>query len=241
MSIIVLELYPHHLAVNGDMGNNIVLDKRMSLAGVPTTRVGHEPGDELPERVDIVTIGTGPESALRAVAEDVARIAPTLRAWAADGVPFLAVTAGMHLLGQEVGMRSGSITGAGVFPLTTAPRAARALSHSFIVDSPFGRLIGVENHGAVVTVHDAEPLGAVVKGIGNGDGSEGIRTGNAIGTHMHGPVLAMNPLLADHIIGVAAGRAGLEYLPGDAHRRIDGIARQTRAHLAKMVDVAIDV
>lgn len=242
MTITVLELYPHHLAVNGDMGNNIVLHKRMTLAGVPVERIEYQPGEALPARADIVTIGTGPESALRAISSDVARIAPTLRAWAEDGVPFLAITAGMHVLGQELSLSAGdSIAGAGVFDLTTVPRGKRALTNSFIVDSSIGRLVGVENHGAVVTLAGSSPLGAVVSGIGNaGTGTEGVRAHNAIGTHLHGPVLAMNPHLADDLIRIATERAGVEYAATDDHARIDGIARQTRLHLARAVGTGVD-
>jgi hypothetical protein len=50
------------------------------------------------------------------------------------------------------------------------------------------------------------PLGKVVTGIGNGDGgllrraTEGVLTDRVIGTYLHGPVLARNPALADHIL-----------------------------------------
>lgn len=242
--ITILELYPTHLAVNGDMGNNIVLQKRLELAGVPARRIEHNPGDALPEHVDIVTIGTGPGSALRVLADDVARIGGTVREWAASGVPMLAVTAGMHLFGRELTLAQGdTMSGLGVFDLTTAPRASRALTNSFIVDTAMGRLVGVENHGVVVSIGagHTRPAGAVVNGIGNaGTGTDGAITGNSFGTHLHGPVLAMNPHLADHLIRIATERAGLEYVTTADHDRIDRIAAQTRLHLAKLVGTGID-
>jgi len=241
--ITILELYPTHLAVNGDMGNNIVLHKRLELAGVPVRRIEHNPGDPLPSHVDIVTIGTGPGSALRVLADDVARIAGTVAEWATSGVPMLAVTAGMHLFGRELTLAQGdTIAGFGAFDMTTSPRSTRALTNSFIVDTALGRLVGVENHGAVVTLGAGETraLGAVVNGIGNaGAGSDGAIVGNVFGTHVHGPVLAMNPRLADHLLTLAVGRAGLEYVTTADHDRIDAIAAQTRLHLAKLVGTGI--
>jgi len=241
VSVVLLELYPQHLAVNGDMGNALVLERRMALAGLEVERVPHDPGADLPARVDLVTIGTGPDSAVRAIGDDLARIAPTLRAWADDGVPMLAVTAGMHVLGGVVRLAGGGeVRGAGVLEIEVDPRAERALTHQFVVDTPGGRFVGVENHGGVIT-GSAAPFGRVVRGVGNGDGaSEGATASRVIGTHLHGPVLAMNPALADTMIRDAVERAGGVYTTGDDHERIDGIARRTRHHLARAVGLPVD-
>jgi CobQ-like glutamine amidotransferase family enzyme len=53
----------------------------------------------------------------------------------------------------------------------------------------------------------ASPLGRVVSGIGNGDGSgtDGARAGRVLGTYLHGPVLARNPALADMVLALASG------------------------------------
>jgi CobQ-like glutamine amidotransferase family enzyme len=50
---------------------------------------------------------------------------------------------------------------------------------------------------------DARRLGQVVAGVGNGggDGTEGAWTDRVVGTYLHGPVLARNPLLADLLLG----------------------------------------
>ena len=51
------------------------------------------------------------------------------------------------------------------------------------------------------------PLGRVVVGAGNdtGDGSEGAVAGRVVGTYLHGPVLARNPALADHLLASVVG------------------------------------
>jgi len=77
------------------------------------------------------------------------------------------------------------------------------------VESPFGRLVGFENHsGQTLLESGQEALGTVSKGFGNDprSGREGAVTGNAIGTYMHGPVLPKNPLLADYLILMALKR-----------------------------------
>ena len=61
---------------------------------------------------------------------------------------------------------------------------------------------------------DAVPLARVEVGIGNADdGTEGAVQGRVIGTYPHGPVLARNPELADHVLTLALGRV-LDPLPG---------------------------
>ncbi|MGO4203441.1 hypothetical protein AB4Z09_17145 [Rhodococcus sp. TAF43] len=64
------------------------------------------------------------------------------------------------------------------------------------------RMRGYDTLGA-----DAEPVGRVTHGVGNGvgDGLEGVTQGSVIGTYMHGPVLARNPELADLLLKRALG------------------------------------
>lgn len=237
----ILELYPEHLAINGDMGNVRVIRKRLELAGFTVRHVVHNPGETLPTTVDIVTIGSGPASALLALATDIENIASSLRELVETGVPLLAVGGGFHLLGNEIRLPGGLIKGAGVFDLTTDATAVRVVTNCYAVDTRLGRLVGIENHGAMVKLGQAqEPFGSTVTGRGNdGLGNEGAWTGSAIGTHLHGPVLAMNPVVADHIIRAATVRRGFDYQTGEDHARIDVIAHSTRALLA--ADAHIDV
>ncbi|MGC9221637.1 MAG: glutamine amidotransferase, partial [Solirubrobacteraceae bacterium] len=52
---------------------------------------------------------------------------------------------------------------------------------------------------------DSKPLGRVLAGHGNNgtDGLEGARTGNVIGTYLHGPLLPKNAWFADWLIATA--------------------------------------
>jgi len=78
-------------------------------------------------------------------------------------------------------------------------------------------LTGFENHGGVTALAEgAVPLGRVTAGVGNGDGSEGTVRGRVVGTYMHGPVLARNPVLADVLLAWAMGDDALEPLDDSA-------------------------
>ena len=78
-----------------------------------------------------------------------------------------------------------------------------------VIDSPFGRMVGFENHSGQTTLESGQrSLGKVKKGFGNNptSGYEGAVTGNVVGTYMHGPILPKNPLLADHLLLQAVSR-----------------------------------
>jgi len=235
----LLELYPAHLAINGDMGNTLVLTERARLAGVEVVVHRHDPGDLLPERIDLITMGSGPASAVAVVAADLPAIATRIRSAVEDGAPALFVGAGFHLAGEEItGIGEGTLAGLGVFRQTTDAAAPRQVTASFEVDTRLGRLVGIENHGSFTRLRgDQAPFGRALTGRGNGPGhDEGARTAEAIGTHLHGPVLAMNPVLADHMLEAAAARAGLAYRTGEEHLRLDELARATRDLLADRDD-----
>ncbi|RFA20763.1 type 1 glutamine amidotransferase [Subtercola boreus] len=134
------------------------------------------------------------------------------------------------------------LTGAGVFPVTTVVGGERVVGDFVVSSPKLGTLVGFENRGSSVSIGDATPLGSVVYGRGNlpalgpgasagaaavaasganadgtvlvapDDRAEGFWVGNLIGTHLHGPVLANNPALADWLLEAALARRG-ETLP----------------------------
>jgi lipid II isoglutaminyl synthase (glutamine-hydrolysing) len=69
-------------------------------------------------------------------------------------------------------------------------------------------LVGFENHSSRTYLGPtACALGQVVVGQGNnGDGGEGVRLANAIGTYLRGPCLPGNPALTDFLIRAAQVR-----------------------------------
>ena len=240
MSISVLELYPADLSLNGDVGNRTALVRRMRLAGLEVDELSYSVGDELPSSVDIVLIGTGTSSAVRSIASDVERIAPTLREWSEAGVVIVAVGAGFHLLSASIRLSPTEvIPGAGVFGGSVDNSARRVITEAFAIESDFGLLIGTENHTSVYTGRpDQKSLGRVRNGHGNGDGTEGAVVKNSLGTHCHGPFLVLNPAMADHLIRLAAQRAGVDYRPGPEHADLDEVVDLARSILLAKVPTA---
>ena len=204
-ALCILHLYPRELGINGDAGNVTALVERARWRGVEAEVVRYEPGAALPDSVDIVHIGSGPLSSQRVVLEDLQRIAPALHAWRDAGVPILAIAGGWQLLGTELVTADGErLAGAGVFPTRATLGVARHVGE-IVVRTGDGLLAGFENHSAVTVLEGGEPLGSVVSGTGNDGAHEGVVVAAAIGTHLHGPVLPMNPLLADRMLATALG------------------------------------
>jgi CobQ-like glutamine amidotransferase family enzyme len=65
---------------------------------------------------------------------------------------------------------------------------------------------------------------------------EGVVAGSAIGTHLHGPVLPMNPVLADRILGTALRG---EVAPVAQTERVDRYATNARRAIADRLGVSL--
>ena len=94
-------------------------------------------------------------------------------------------------------------------------------------------LTGFENHlGRTVLGRGSSPLGRVLVGVGNGDGTDGAVSvsGRVIGTYLHGPVLARNPALADWMLESALGELSELHVPVVERLRLEriGAARRSR-------------
>jgi hypothetical protein len=233
----ILHLYPRELGINGDAGNVLALAERARWRGVDAEVVPYAAGGELPQGVDIVHIGSGPLSSQRAVHADVLRIAPRLRDWRDAGIPILAIAGGWQLLGAEIETPDGeTLAGAGVFPTRAALGAKRHVGE-IVVRLDDGRtLAGFENHSARTVLDGAEPLGRVVSGTGNDGTLEGVRVGSSIATHLHGPLLPMNPGLADRLLSLALRG---EVAPVAQTERVDRYAVNARRAIADRLGVSL--
>lgn len=238
MSVLrILHLYPRELGINGDAGNVLALAERARWRGIEAEVVSHAPGGELPASADIVHIGSGPLSAQRAVHADVLSIADRLRDWRDAGVPILAIAGGWQLLGRELVTPEGeTLAGAGVFPSRAVLGAARHVGEIVVRSTELGSLAGFENHSARTELEGGEPLGRVLSGTGNDGASEGVTVGASIGTHLHGPVLPMNPVLADRLLATAL-RAELPAVPQT--ERVDRYATNARRAIAERLGVSL--
>lgn len=209
----IVLVYQSLLGIYGDRGNATVLIKRLQWRGYDAVLTVVEPGEALPDTGSVYLLGGG---------EDAAQIS-AVRALRADGglhravdrgAAVFAVCAGYQIVGNSftVGDKDEEIEGLGLLDVTTTRGPVRAvgeiLSRWTGADGEDQLITGFENHGGYTRLGPgAEPFATVEVGIGNcDDGTEGAVNNTVIGTYPHGPVLARNPALADHVLGLALNR-----------------------------------
>jgi CobQ-like glutamine amidotransferase family enzyme len=213
----VAVLYPELLGLYGDAGNALALGRRMQARGIGFELVEVSWGNPVPLSCDIYLLG-GSEDGPQEFVVDALATAHLLRAVDA-GAALLAICSGLQMLGREFPGRGGrQVKGLGRLPCRTvrAPEGSpRTVGGVILRDTAFagiGDVVGFENHaGQTVLDDDAQPFGHCVRGYGNLRDSEasarvdGVVFGSVLGTYLHGPVLALNPALADAVLRLVTG------------------------------------
>jgi hypothetical protein len=254
----VAVVYPDLLGTYGDGGNGVIVARRAEWRGLDVELVQAPSGSALP-RADIYCLGGGEDGpqvrAARMLLDD-----GTLSARVSDGAVVLAVCAGFQIVGRTFPGSGGEPhPGIGLLDVEThrgdGPRAVgEVLVEPTAFDDPAAGhlalpvLTGFENHGgrsALVEGSATVPLGHIRSGVGNGagDGSEGAVRGRVVGTYLHGPVLARNPVLADLLLSWAVGGPELaplddtesESLRAERLAAVNGAGRSWRWHRRKSV------
>ena len=220
----VVLVYQSLLGIYGDRGNATVLAKRLAWRGFDAVLTTVEPGEPLPDTGDVYLLGGG-EDAAQISAVEALRADGGLHRAVDRGAAVLAVCAGYQIIGRffTVGAVSDApgaddqvIEGLGLLDVTTTRGPVRAVGEILSRwTGPGGEgrhgddqwLSGFENHGGYTVLGPgATPLATVEVGTGNcGDGTEGAVAGPVIGTYPHGPLLARNPALADHVLEIGLG------------------------------------
>jgi len=202
---------PDVMGTYGDGGNALILRQRAQMRGIDAEIVHITLDDEVPDSLDVYTLGGAEDYAQRLATRHLTRY-PGLQRAAAAGRPVLAICAAIQVLGHWYETSAGErVEGISLFDLTTSPQERRSIGELVtdpVLDGLTEPLSGFENHrGGSLLGADAKPLGKVRHGVGNGvgDGTEGVVQGSVIGTYMHGPALARNPQLADHLLKQALG------------------------------------
>ena len=207
----------------GDHGNILTLVKRCEWRGIKTEVVSYEPGDKIPDDIDIIFGGGGQDSNQNAIENDLKSIAPKLKALVESDAPTLVVCGLYQLFGEYFETAEGDrIEGTSILNLYTVAGDSRLI----------GEIVGYENHSGLTKLgKEVQPFGTVIKGYGNNgkDMTEGAKYHNCIGTYLHGPILPKNPRLADFLIAKAIERqtkskAKLERLNDTVENRAHKVA-----------------
>jgi lipid II isoglutaminyl synthase (glutamine-hydrolysing) len=208
-------LLPDVLGTYSDAGNAVVLAQRARWRGLDAHVIPVLTDDFPPTTCDLYLLGGGEDAAQMFAVEWLAGHRDLLNAMARSAVTF-AVCAGLQILGATlVDGRGHRRDGLGLLDLNTTPGAVRSVGE-LVSDCGIpgvGLLTGFENHRGTTTLGPgARPLGRVLSGVGNGarhpgGAVDGAISGGVVATYMHGPALARNPALADHLLSRATGLA----------------------------------
>ncbi|PKI93012.1 glutamine amidotransferase [Actinomycetales bacterium SN12] len=237
--ISIVQLYPAELGITGDRGNVRALEQRLRARGVESTTAHVGMGERMPEDADIVVIGNGPLSALRGVHADFVARAEELRSFIADDRTLFAVGGSAELLGERIDLTDGdSVAGLGVMPYRVARTRDRRVGY-ITVRTPDAAVVGFEDHASEWTLTDATTgYGTVVAGRGSyarGESrGEFVRHRNAVTGNVQGPVLPLNPALADVLVSTVAARRGLD-LPGATPSSFDEYAKGARDAIERFI------
>jgi lipid II isoglutaminyl synthase (glutamine-hydrolysing) len=252
MRLRVGHLYPDIMCTYGDRGNVETVLRRCGWRDIDVTLTELRIGDRIdPGELDLILIGSGGESQLRLIATDLYKVkGGAIREAVAQGAAVLAVGGGFELFGRYCEPGEGAeLRGISVFDAwTVRPTATRADNYRTIsaaqADRAIGDLVvrwrgrlllGFENRsGGTYLGPQARPLGRVISGYGNnGDGTEGVLAGSAVGTNLRGPCLPRNPQLADFLIAAALRRRYSEAPLPPLADELELAARQAAATRAR--------
>ncbi|MGA7149258.1 MAG: glutamine amidotransferase [Microbacterium sp.] len=238
-TLTIVQLYPDLLGVTGDRGNVAVLQSRLASAGITAQVATVHAGEPLPDEFDIVVIGNGPLSAMRRVADDLSAKAEPLRAHVDAGGVIFAVGGGAELLSTGVQTLDGdAVPGLGLLPFRVRRTRQRRVGY-IVADTEDGELIGFEDHASTWDLDaGASVYGRVAAGKGSigpeGLGGESVRSVNAFATNVQGPVLPLNPQLADAVLRAACARRGVDYVPGGSLANADALAEAARTDIRRL-------
>jgi CobQ-like glutamine amidotransferase family enzyme len=222
----VCALYPDLMNIYADRGNLLMLERRCAWRGIGFELASSTLGELLDASAyDLFYLGGGQDRDQRLCAEDLLETKrDALHEAAARGALVLGICGGYQLLGRSYVLGSERIEGVGLLDVETVREDGARLIGNVAIEVRLGDeandasgdrdgagaqvLAGFENHGGRTTLGSAqEALGRVLRGHGNDghSGFEGARSGNTIGTYLHGPLLPKNSWFADWLIARATG------------------------------------
>lgn len=228
--LMIVSLYPRDMNIYGDRGNVLALARRARTNGYEPRVVEVNVGDPLPDRIDIMIGGGGQDSGQSRVAADLVGRAAEIRTLAEQGVPMLMICGLYQLFGHRFITHTGEeLTGIGVLDVETRGGDTRMIGNIVVESEQFGEIVGYENHSGDTVLGDrSTPLGRVLQGDGNNprDGLEGARSGNVLGSYLHGSLLPKNPAISDFLVYEAAKRRYGE--PEAERRRAESLEARAR-------------
>lgn len=216
---------------HGDVENARVLARRAELWGARVETIAWDGGKWSGPSPQIVAIGSAMEFQWEEAFARLSTSWPTITAWLEEGAVVLAIGTSAEMLGQTVERNGEIVTGLGAHP----GRAQSLSAHQSLfveVSHPGGPLVGFINRDRVIEFTDSDGLGTLTHPDQLHHSPETLITPGLVATALRGPVLAVNPWLADHLLsqmGVTTSPPppeGIQRLDSHAEEVVERIRRQ---------------
>lgn len=241
MTLKFLHLFPSQLGLNGETGNLDCLVQRLKWAGIDSKVEVFSGSGSLSSDADAVFIGSGTLAGAIEALEALRPEAEQLSKLAESGVPFLALGLGWEILGSSISLTNGKVLkGIGIFPSRSVRTIERASAECFGFDDAGNLTTGYANHASELELLDsAKPLIELRAGFGNSSrdnfksrSDEGLVFGNLMAARLNGPLLPLNPHLADRFLQMVSKRLGVSYSQSSSlAKAADSFALRAREEL----------
>lgn len=203
----ICHLYGNLLNTYGDVGNVMAFAHECRKRGYEVETSIVSIGDPFdPAIYDFVFFGGGQDYEQSIVQKDLQRIRDDLETYIENGGIFLSVCGGYQLLGQYYyDAYDNKIKGLNIFDHYTINQEANRFTGEIKIKDAISSQVyeGFENHGGkTYLASNQDAFGIVKEGNGNNgeDKTEGFRYKNAIGSYLHGPLLARNANLCNILV-----------------------------------------
>ncbi len=214
----IVRILPELLGLNGSLGNAEVLHARLNWWGVATQLHDVRAGEDLPGSADIVLLGSGTSSVVEAAATALSGWAEGLQSFREQGSLWCGIGLGGDLLGQSVTTAKGEVyQGLGFTPISARHGGARFSAEVSGKDAKGRPVAGYVNdhtvrEGAGVTSLISLDVSVRTQWSGytsltqDGVLGDGVSQDNLWVSTLSGPLLALNPAIADDILHAWAKR-----------------------------------
>jgi CobQ-like glutamine amidotransferase family enzyme len=241
MTLRFLHLFPKQLGINGETGNLDCMVQRLSWAGLDSIVEVFDGTGKFPADIDAVFIGSGTLAGAVDALDTLMTFSEEIQKLARDGVPILALGLGWEILGQSICLTDGRVLkGIGVFPSQSIRTNERASTECFGYDFEGNLTTGYANHASVLELLEgAQALIELRVGFGNSStkdarqrSDEGLVFANLMAARLNGPLLPLNPHLADRFLALVATRSEVVYRNNSEEAAIaDRFASKAREEL----------
>lgn len=196
--LLAVHLYPKTLKLNGEIGNLRALEFRLSKLGYQLDVVATELSESLPAtRPAFIFIGSGTLTATKLAAADLRSKADVIRHWIDSGTKVLAVGAGFDLVSRGLTLADGQVLFGLALTDTKHEIAANHLVGEVVATGDiagfvnWNRIVHRDTESFALTEVTASEEAALV------GYTDGYKDGIVLASNIQGPLLPMNPKLAD--------------------------------------------